>query len=160
MGSPEFDIQNRTDQEVHFVSQVHCAKNRYLFGFYLGKDGRRHIGFDIAQRGEGVNAERVDVVNPGIFLDFGFKRWWFRMPEIVRTDDRVMNLMLEVPRMGAWSTREFRKEVGGKSKQKQSTRRPADPVTHSGYEMLDNPGDLDRNRLRRRDTEARIGGGY
>ncbi|KAF2200329.1 hypothetical protein GQ43DRAFT_78765 [Delitschia confertaspora ATCC 74209] len=67
----QFDIQNPADQETHFVSKVHAAKHRYLFGFYMGKDGRRHMGFDIAQRGEGVSAERIDVVDPGIFLDHG-----------------------------------------------------------------------------------------
>jgi hypothetical protein len=162
--SEEFNIQDPTDEEVHFFSHIHSAKNRYLFGFYKGKDGRRHIGFDIAQRAQRSNAEYVDVVDPGISMDFGF-RWFIRKPRIVRTDDRLINMMLGVKRMAYMSSRRFRSTLtqatGEGATPKRGTRRSnLNPPVSTGYEMVDNPrmNSGRGRRLRRPDTETRIGG--
>jgi hypothetical protein len=47
---PIFEVCDPTDEKIHLVSRLHLDKAKYLFGIYLGKDGRRHIGFDKDQR--------------------------------------------------------------------------------------------------------------
>ena len=84
---PIFQVQEATDRRIHLVSQIHLAKKKYQFGFYLGKDGRRHLGFDVSERHSASGQlEYVDCVNPGRALYL----WWkdgiifFRKPLLLR----------------------------------------------------------------------------
>lgn len=89
-GQPILSTQDATDQRIHLVSRVHLAKRNYQFGLYLGSDGRRHIGFDVAERqnSEGT-LEYVDTIDPGraLYPMVELCQYWFRKPRIVRTND-------------------------------------------------------------------------
>lgn len=66
LGRPIFSVQERIDEKLHLESKVHLAKQNYRFGFYLGKDGNRHIGFDVTERQNFLGyIELVDNVEPG-----------------------------------------------------------------------------------------------
>ena len=49
-GTPLFFVPDATDERIHLVSRIHLAKRKYQLGLYLGNDGRRHLGFDVAER--------------------------------------------------------------------------------------------------------------
>jgi len=82
---PEFSVQESTDEHVHLDSKVHLRKGRYQFGMYRGKDGRRHIGFDRADRS--VQSGDVDAISrfePGRTVHFTpVWQWWLRRPRLL-----------------------------------------------------------------------------
>lgn len=86
-GRPMFEVQDAEDERIQLLSRIHLAKRNYQFGLYLGIDGRRHLGFDIAER---INAsgqlEYVDKVDPGPTLYFRCDGipCYLRRPRIVR----------------------------------------------------------------------------
>ncbi|OCL11820.1 hypothetical protein AOQ84DRAFT_386557 [Glonium stellatum] len=54
MASPHLDITDpsRTPTKEHMEARILLTDDRFLFGEYRGRDGRRHIGFDVAQERE------------------------------------------------------------------------------------------------------------
>lgn len=83
--SPDFSVQDPTDQEEHLKAKIHLAKRRYEFGLYLGGDGRRHIGFEIAEKL--AKHERlfrpVEKFLPPRAISSGFAMWYLRAPQIL-----------------------------------------------------------------------------
>ena len=78
---PIFSVQDATDE------RIHLAKRNYQFGLYRGNDGRRHLGFDVAERQNASGGlEYVDRVDAGRALYWGWerRRRVFRKPRIVR----------------------------------------------------------------------------
>lgn len=106
---PEFNIQDPTDEEIHFLSRIHLAKNYYLFGIYHGKDGQRHLGFDVAERQVGDRVLRVDMVDPGASYWKIWKPRKDRLRRIAYSDDELMQAAKAIPRFGSLSSKEFRK---------------------------------------------------
>jgi hypothetical protein len=49
-GKPVFSAQDVGDSKLQLDSRIHLAKKKYVFGLYLGKDGKWHMGFDIDER--------------------------------------------------------------------------------------------------------------
>jgi hypothetical protein len=51
MASPHLDItdRERTPSKQHMEARLLLTDDRFLFGVYHGRDGHRHIGFDVAQ---------------------------------------------------------------------------------------------------------------
>ncbi len=47
---PIFSAQDIGDERVYLESRIYLAKKQYQLGMYLGKDGKRHFGFDVALR--------------------------------------------------------------------------------------------------------------
>jgi hypothetical protein len=86
---PEFSVQESTDEHIHLDSKVHLRKGRYQFGMYRGKDGRRHIGFDRADRSEqsgGVDA--ISRFEPGRTVHItAASQWWLRRPRLLAYAD-------------------------------------------------------------------------
>jgi hypothetical protein len=41
---PEFDVQDKTDEQKHFIAKCIVAKRKFCFGMYYGISGRRHMG--------------------------------------------------------------------------------------------------------------------
>lgn len=54
MASPHLDIthRERTPSKQHMEARILLTDDRFLFGVYHGRDGQRHIGFDVAQERE------------------------------------------------------------------------------------------------------------
>jgi hypothetical protein len=54
MASPHLDITDpdRTPSKEHMEARILLTDDRFLFGLYQGRDGHRHIGFDVAQERE------------------------------------------------------------------------------------------------------------
>jgi hypothetical protein len=52
-GKPVFSAQDIGEGKDHLEARIHLAKKEYQFGLYLGKDGRRHMGFDVSSRDNG-----------------------------------------------------------------------------------------------------------
>jgi len=54
MASPHLDITDpeRTPSKEHMEARILLTDDRFLFGVYHGRDGHRHIGFDVAQERE------------------------------------------------------------------------------------------------------------
>jgi hypothetical protein len=54
MASPHLDIthRERTPSKQHMEARLLLTDDRFLFGVYRGRDGHRHIGFDVAQERE------------------------------------------------------------------------------------------------------------
>jgi hypothetical protein len=54
MASPHLDIthRERTPSKQHMEARLLLTDDRFLFGVYHGRDGHRHIGFDVAQERE------------------------------------------------------------------------------------------------------------
>jgi hypothetical protein len=73
---PMFSVQQPDDNEIHLASKVHLEKQLYMFGLYLGKDGRRHFGIDIA--GD------VYKCDPGRWFGFFELRVWLRKPKVLK----------------------------------------------------------------------------
>jgi hypothetical protein len=87
-GKPVFSAQDPDENRVHLKSRIHLTKKTYVFGMYLGKDGKRHMGFDVAvredERGQHVFVEKFD---PGLGIRcFGFTIW-FRKPHKLDHED-------------------------------------------------------------------------
>ena len=83
-GRPIFSAQDFDEDRVHLESRINLAKKNYVFGLYLGRDGKRHMGFDVAVRsdaeGKQVNVTRFD---PGIGIR-NFVFW--RKPRVLRVE--------------------------------------------------------------------------
>ena len=76
-----FCVQKRDDEKIHLESQVYLGKKSYEFGLYKGTDGRRHIGMDI------VDPENpIDACDPGRSIQVNLIgwRWWFRKPMVLK----------------------------------------------------------------------------
>ena len=96
LDKPAFSVQDPTDERVHLESRIRLAKQKYQFGLYLGKDGRRHLGFDVAERqissGQLVSVDKLDpgralYLGPGILWrkrNSATSRWFFRKPRVIR----------------------------------------------------------------------------
>jgi hypothetical protein len=82
---PEFSVQESTDEHVHLDSKVHLRKGRYQFGMYRGKDGRRHIGFDRADRREqSGDVDAISRFEPGRAVHITTNlQWWLRRPRLL-----------------------------------------------------------------------------
>jgi hypothetical protein len=84
-GKPVFSAQDIGEGREHLEARIHLAKKEYQFGLYLGKDGRRHMGFDVASRDDGNL--RVTKFYGGR----GFRKdWWkctifFKEPRVEKT---------------------------------------------------------------------------
>jgi hypothetical protein len=54
MASPHLDIthRERTPSKQHMEARLLLTDDRFLFGVYNGRDGHRHIGFDVTQERE------------------------------------------------------------------------------------------------------------
>lgn len=86
-GRPIFHVQGAKDERIQLLSRIHLAKRNYQFGLYLGIDGRRHLGFDIAERKNALGRlEYVDRIEagPALYLRLDGRPWHFRRPRIVR----------------------------------------------------------------------------
>lgn len=82
LASEEFEVDAKTDEEIHFQARVVISKRKWCFGMYKGINGRRHLGISPseipgAQPDEVVKI--VDSIKPGFSL-FGF---YFKQPDIV-----------------------------------------------------------------------------
>ena len=87
---PVFSANDPLEERIHMESRIHLAKQKYVFGLYLGKDGKRHLGFDVAERqGPLGQVESVEIVRPGRALYLAPGGWTvhFRRPQIVRQVD-------------------------------------------------------------------------
>lgn len=49
LDEPAFDLPRAKDTREHMVCKLFLAEKTYLFGRYTGKDGQRHVGFDVAE---------------------------------------------------------------------------------------------------------------
>ena len=90
LGKPVFSANDPLDERIHMESRIHLARQNYSFGLYLGKDGKRHLGFDVAERhGPLGQVESVEVFRPGLGLYFGDAGGtvYFRNPRIDRQFD-------------------------------------------------------------------------
>jgi hypothetical protein len=74
-GKPIFSAQGAGETRSHLKARIYLAKKQYQFGLYLGKDGRRHMGFDIPSRNDRTgHPVVVTEFDPG----FGFRNSWGR----------------------------------------------------------------------------------
>ena len=81
---PVFSANDPLEERIHLQSRIHLAKQKYVFGLYMGKDGKRHLGFDVAERhGPLGQVESVEVFRPGLGLYFWEgETFYFRSPRI------------------------------------------------------------------------------
>ncbi|CAG8232270.1 unnamed protein product [Penicillium salamii] len=79
----EFSVQDASDREIHLVSKVHLAKRKYQFGLYMGRDGRRHLGFD-ATSDDATECDMPPVygIEPGRAIYFTSRPFWLRHPAV------------------------------------------------------------------------------
>jgi hypothetical protein len=65
MASPHLNItdQEYTPSKQHMEARLLLEDDRFLFGVYHGRDGRRHIGFDVTQKREPGFGELKNVEN-------------------------------------------------------------------------------------------------
>jgi hypothetical protein len=69
---PEFEVQHKTDKEEHLKAKVVLRNCKYQFGFYLEKDGRRHLGISATKITYGdVSGAAVDQ----IVVEFEWQRF-------------------------------------------------------------------------------------
>jgi hypothetical protein len=84
-GKPVFSVQDIGEGREHLEARIYLAKKEYQFGLYLGKDGRRHMGFDVASRDDG----NVQVTK--FYGGCGFRNGWpkctffFKEPRVEKT---------------------------------------------------------------------------
>ncbi|CAG8232802.1 unnamed protein product [Penicillium salamii] len=79
----EFSVQDPSDRQIHLVSKVHLAKRKYRFGLYMGRDGRRHLGFDAtSEKATECGTPPVYGIEPGWAIYFSFKPLWLRYPAV------------------------------------------------------------------------------
>jgi Protein of unknown function (DUF3433) len=64
MTDPIFDLQRKEDTREHMECKIFLAEHKYLFGKYLGTDGKRHLGFSISREIEESKAQSVEWINP------------------------------------------------------------------------------------------------
>lgn len=84
-GNTMLSVQDATDERVHLESKIHLAKKYYKFGYYMGKDSKMHLGFDVAERqNEAGKSETVIGVDPGISIGGSCWRCWLRLPSIIQ----------------------------------------------------------------------------
>jgi hypothetical protein len=83
-GKPIFSAQDTNEERIHLESRIHLAKQEYEFGLYLGKDGKRHLGFDVAVREDATRRQvHVTKIDPGTGVYLGFGTLWLRRPKVV-----------------------------------------------------------------------------
>jgi hypothetical protein len=79
-GKPIFSAQDIGDERVHLELRIHLSKKEYEFGSYLGRDGKRHIGFDVSARNDEAGREvRVTKFDPGVGIH---GLWYKRQPRV------------------------------------------------------------------------------
>jgi hypothetical protein len=85
-GKPIFSAQDIGDERIHLESRIHLAKKKYEFGLYLGKDGKRHMGFDVSTRND-ENGKQVTVTrfDPGAGIRGLWYKMYWRQPRVLRT---------------------------------------------------------------------------
>jgi hypothetical protein len=76
--TPVFSAQDHTQDLVK--SWIKCSEEDYVFGLYVGKDERLHMGFDVANR-RGMHVIRFD---PGWRLFGGIFNWYMREPRAIK----------------------------------------------------------------------------
>ncbi len=82
---PIFSAQDIGDERVHLESRIHLAKKQYQLGMYLGKDGKRHFGFDVAVRNDSSGKQvYVTKLDPGFGLRGLSGTWYWRRPKLVK----------------------------------------------------------------------------
>jgi len=111
---PMFEVQAMDDKQIHLQSKIHLGKHEYGFGFYHGRDGRRHIGFDIVERQVGADSpENIDVVIPsrGTF-HFWFGYYLFRKPPSF-TPEQLLRGGRTENRLRHWRKSSYRRASSG-----------------------------------------------
>jgi hypothetical protein len=85
-GTPVFAPQAKDDERCHMKYRICLMKKKYQFGLYLGKDGKRHIGFDVKERDEGQQVVEVIKFDPGLGLRGFWPEGWglVRKPQVRR----------------------------------------------------------------------------
>ncbi|CZR65376.1 uncharacterized protein PAC_15276 [Phialocephala subalpina] len=86
-GKPVFSAQDIDDERIHMKSRIRLTKKRYQFGLYLGNDGKRHLGFDVAVRdvdGKLVDVQRFDP-GRGVRGVWPARFWLWRKPKVLGT---------------------------------------------------------------------------
>ncbi|KAF8860283.1 hypothetical protein BDZ45DRAFT_316576 [Acephala macrosclerotiorum] len=86
-GKPVFSAQDFDDERVHMKSRIRLTKKKYQFGLYLGNDGKRHLGFDVAVRdGEDGRPVEVTKFDPGRGVRgvWPARFWLWRKPKVLR----------------------------------------------------------------------------
>ena len=59
------DISKPQVTREHMVSRLFLREDKYLFGIYLGRDGKEHLGFDVAETGN-VLSTKAKKSRPGM----------------------------------------------------------------------------------------------
>jgi hypothetical protein len=97
MASPHLDIthKNRTPSKEHMEARLLLTDDRFLFGEYRGRDGKLHIGFDVAKSREPDFGELRNIRGSVTHIppeDFGSRihRTWTILTEEGRRLGRAM----------------------------------------------------------------------
>ena len=78
--APVFSAQGHTQGDLK--ARIVYSKEDYVFGLYVGKDERLHMGFDVANR-RGMHVIRFD---PGWRLFGGIFNWYMRKPRAIKNE--------------------------------------------------------------------------
>jgi hypothetical protein len=76
--TPVFSAQDHI--RVHLKDRIKYSKEDYVFGPYVGKGEKLHMGFDVANR-RGMHVIRFD---PGWRLFGGIFNWYMRKPRAIK----------------------------------------------------------------------------
>lgn len=64
LGDPLFDVAGPKCSKEKMQAQLLLRENKYLFGWYLGRDGKPHVGFDVAETEVGGPTGLVEWIPP------------------------------------------------------------------------------------------------
>ncbi|GAB7349239.1 hypothetical protein MBLNU459_g8399t1 [Dothideomycetes sp. NU459] len=66
LNMPAFAYPASDDQRIHMQSRIYLAKAQYAFGTFVGTDGEKHVGFDVAslEVGDGQFKKHVQPLEP------------------------------------------------------------------------------------------------
>src|SRR5579862_9593513 len=64
LADPVFDISHPRSSNEKMNAWILLRENRYLFGWYLGRDGEQHLGFDVTETETGGPTSSVKWVPP------------------------------------------------------------------------------------------------
>jgi len=65
-----FEDHGPNDEKEDLRARLRVMKGKYVFGWSVGVDGKRRLGFDVVERGDGGDVGEVDPLRP----ESGF--WW------------------------------------------------------------------------------------